>query len=221
MDATDEKQTPREKSSTWLSQIDSARRTPGMQRWEERCKTIRERYRYDNSKKSQTRKYQMLWANMEVLKPAVYSRSPTPVVMRRFRDQDPVGRAATQMLERDCKFQLDLNDFSSRFEAVRDEYLLYGRGVGRVFYEPVTQTVPDDDDEDELDPVAMRGPQGEVAEEKGEAAKAGNPQEVLDFEHVKFRFVHREDFVHEPSRNWDEVSWVAFRAYLGRDDLVD
>lgn len=67
----------------------------------------------------------------------------------------------------------------------------------------------------------MRGPQAEVAEEKKDADEAGNPQEVLDFENVKFRYVQRQDFVHQPARTWEECQWVAFRAFLAKDELIE
>ena len=203
----------------YLDQIETAMRTEGYQRWDYRCETIRKRYRYENSKNVKSRKYQLLWSNMEVLKPAVYAKPPVPVVQRRFRDNDPVGRVACQLLERDLRFQLEMNHFGERFEQVRDDYLLYGRGVARVYYEPVTETVPDDPDN--MDVAAVEGPQAEAQQEEAEAQEAGNQQEILSFENVKVRYVHRQDFVHEPARTWDEVDWVAFRAYLTRDELIE
>lgn len=42
------------------------------------------------------KRYSMLWANTEVLKPSVYARPPVPQVSRRYRDKDPVGRLAAE-----------------------------------------------------------------------------------------------------------------------------
>ena len=205
----------------YLDMIESALETDEMREWDEACKAIRKKYRYADSKKVKTRRYQMLWSNMEVLKPVVMAKPPLPVVQRRYRDQDPVGREACELLERACRFQVECNDYYSRLEQVRDDFLLYGRGVARVYYEPVYTSVEDDDDVDGLDEASMRGPDAVAQEEMGEAMEAGNPQQVLDFENVKLRFVQRVDFVHEAARTWDEVSWVAFRAYLSRDELVE
>ena len=208
-------------ASYYLDCIESAQNTPEMREWDNRCKKIRKKYRYAQSENVLTRKYQILWSNLEVLKPAVLAKPPLPVVQRRYRDQDPVGREACELLERSCRFQVESNDYFSRLEQLRDDYLLYGRGVARVYYEPVYISVEDDDDVDGLDEASMRGPDEVAQEEMQEASEAGNPQQVLDFENVKLRFVHREDFVHEAARTWDEVSWVAFRAYLSKDDLVE
>ena len=126
---------------------------------------------------------QILWSNMEVMKPAVMAKPPVPVVQRRYRDSDAVGREACDLLERACRFQVESNDFYSRLEQVRDDFLLYGRGIARVYYEPVTVTVEDEDDVDGLDTASMEGLDSEVNEERQEAQEAGNPNEVLDFEH--------------------------------------
>lgn len=205
----------------YLDLIESAQKAPEMHEWNERCKKIRKKYRYESSQTNKTRRYQILWSNMEVMKPAVMAKAPTPVVQRRFRDSDAVGREACDLLERACRFQVESNDFYSRFEQVRDDFLLYGRGIARLYYEPITVTVEDEDDVDGLDTASMEGLDSETAEEKQEALEAGNPNEVLDFEHVKLRYVQREDFVHQAARTWDEVQWVAFRAYLSKDDLIE
>lgn len=203
----------------YLDLIESAQNAPEVKEWTDRCKKIRKKYRYERSQTNKTRQYQILWSNMEVMKPAVMAKPPVPVVQRRFRDQDEVGRKACELLERACRFQVESNDYFSRLEQVRDDYLLYGRGVARLIYSPVTVTVEDDDEVDGLDETSMEGPVAEAQEEYGEAEEAGDPSEVLDFENVKLQFVQREDFVCQAARTWDEVQWVAFRAYLGKEEL--
>lgn len=42
-------------------------------------------------------------------------------------------------------------------------------------------------------------------------------QETLEFEEVYPKYVHWKDFLHQPARFWEEVSWVAFRSYLSKD----
>lgn len=213
----DSQKTYNKDASHYLDLIESAQKAPEIKEWEQRCKKIRKKYRYEASQTNKTRKYQILWSNLEVMKPSVMARPPQPVVQRRYRDNDPVGREACDLLERACRFQVDSNDFFSRLEQVRDDFLLYGRGVARLYYDPVTVTVEDDDDVDGLDEASMRGPEAQVQEEKNELGG----REVLDFENVKLRFIQRDDFVCEAARVWDEVSWVAFRAYLSRDELVE
>ena len=97
----------------YLDLIESAQRAPEMHEWNERCKKIRKKYRYESSQTNKTRKYQILWSNMEVMKPAVMAKPPLPVVQRRYRDADAVGREACDLLERACRFQVESNDFYS------------------------------------------------------------------------------------------------------------
>jgi hypothetical protein len=208
-------------ASYYLDLIETAQNSPEYKEWSDRCKKIRKKYRYESSATNKTRKYQILWSNMEVMKPSVLSKPPVPVVQRRYKDKDAVGREACDLLERACRFQVEANDYFSRLEKVRDDYLLYARGIARLYYEPVTVTVEDADDVDGLDEEAMRGPDAERAEETEDAGVANNPQEILDFENVKLRHVQREDFVHQAARSWDEVQWVAFRAYLTKEELVE
>ena len=80
----------------------------------------------------------MLWANTEVLKPSVYARPPIPQVSRRFKDRDPVGRLAAEILERNTAFELERMDIDATLRNCRDDLLLPGRGTAWVRYEADT-----------------------------------------------------------------------------------
>lgn len=219
--------------SRWLAEIERAQEAPAMREWRRRCGVIRENYLYTKSHETKARRYSMLWSNIETLEPAVYSQTPKGVVQRRFRDADPIGREACQVLERGINFQVDLNDFNSGFEQVRHDYLLFARGLARVYYEPVMKEAADDtaDEGAELDVSDMLGPDVEamagaddaestegaegIAAPDADAAKA---PDVIDFEHVKMKYVHLDDFAHSTARIWSEVDWCAFRAYLSKDE---
>src|SRR5712671_6415162 len=138
---------PSDTVSDWLSKIDSARKDDGMAKYEERCHLIRRKYRYEDSALVKTRKYQMLWSNIQTMQSAIYAKPPHAVVSRRFRDQDPIARIATEVLERAVNFTFDAADFDTEFKMVRDEFLLYARGTARIYYEPEYET-EDDSNED-------------------------------------------------------------------------
>jgi hypothetical protein len=214
----------------WISQIERAQRAGGMTKWDTSCEAIRKQYRYEESANSARRKFAMLWSNIAILKGATYAKPPHANVARRYRDKDDTARVSTLMLERAINFTFDLNNYDERFRQVRDDFLMYARGVARVIYEPVTEAValPDDG----LDGTDAQGPQAELEHEVEEAQdddlpgegdgadEHGEQPEILTFEHVKIKFVQRKDFVHSPARTWDEVKWLAFRSYLARDGLV-
>jgi hypothetical protein len=133
------------------------------------------------------REFQMFWANLEILKASVYSRSPAPAVEPRFKDMKHLPRAASEMLERALIVNFELEDMNAVMLQVRDDLLTIGRGAAWVRYE------------DDSDPNEDRG--------------AGEPQN----QRVPYEHVDRADFLHEPARKWGEVGWVAKRAWLTRD----
>lgn len=207
-------------TNPWIMKIEQANRTFGMSKWETACDIIRKKYRYESSTSVRTRKYQMLWSNVEVLKGATYAKPPQAVVTRRYLDKDDTARQAGVMIERCVNFTFDAEDYDTKFKQVRDDFLLYARGQARVIYEPVMEAV--DMPDDGLDVAAVEGPAQEEADLNEQAAEQGRspPEEILKFEKVKLKYVQREDFVHAPARTWDEVPWVAFREFLTREELV-
>jgi len=80
--------------------------------------------------------FNVLWANTELLLPAVYNSTPQPDVRRRFRDADPVGKGVSAVLERALSTSIDVYDFDAEAESFVLDMLLVGRGVPRVKYEP-------------------------------------------------------------------------------------
>lgn len=240
---------PSGRVSAWLSEIEKGHYRDDMDKYDKRCEVIRKRYRYEGSAMIRTREYQLLWSNIETMKSAVYSKPPHGTVSRRYRDADPVGRVACEVLERAINFSFDASDFDGVFKQVRDDFLLYARGCARIYYEP------EYDDEDDLneeieDAEDIRGDQrapggaggsypggqreagngriglGRVGAEAAggddgsEKAGAGDSEPTLKFENVRIRFIQRADFRHQAARTWEEVQWVAFRAFMTRAEMT-
>ncbi len=84
----------RKSAAPYLDLIDGAQKTPDVSKWTDRCEIIRKRYRYDNSKNVKVRKYQLLWSNIQIMKPAIYAKPPCPCGAAPVRDSDQVGRQA-------------------------------------------------------------------------------------------------------------------------------
>jgi len=81
------------------------------------------------------REFAMFWANIEVLKPSIYSRPPIPVVVPRFKDRRPVPRVASELLERSAIVAFELEDIDQIMRMVRDDLAIQARGVPWVRYE--------------------------------------------------------------------------------------
>ncbi len=82
-----------------------------------------------------SREFQLFWANIEVLKPSIYSRPPVPVVTPRFKDRRPVPRMASELLERCAVVGFEMEDIDQVMRAVRDDLAIQARGVAWVRYE--------------------------------------------------------------------------------------
>lgn len=177
--------------------------------------------RYRDERKDATNvdvRFNILWSNIKTLKPAVYSRSPNIEVSRRFKDQNDVGRVAATILERAIDYELrQFTDFHSALSNCVEDRLLPGRGVAWVRYEPKieTQEQPQISDDAENEGV-----------EVGENDAYGMAGEVEEFEIVSDErtpvdYVFWEDFAHLPARTWEEVTWVARRVYMSKDEGED
>jgi hypothetical protein len=127
---------------------------------------------------------------------------PKPDVSRRFKDNDPVGRVASLILERAMDFEVThYGDLKHCLEASVYDRFLGGRGSAWVRYEPKIES--------------MDYSVSEQDEESDEAA------EYLDTEAAPVDYVHWKDFGHEPARTWDEVNKVWRKVYMTRKMLVE
>ena len=119
----------------WLDEIDAAKKREKDYRQE--GKGIIDVY---SGRKRENTPYNILYSNTEVLLPALYSMVPRPVVQRRFKDEDPVGKAAAHAGQRVLEFLLDTNidGYETFDEAMRAsvlDALLPGRGITSVKYD--------------------------------------------------------------------------------------
>lgn len=199
-----EAQSPPEMARRWIAEIEAAEKVEGRETWLTRAKAILELYaeKKRSGAESASRRFALFWSNIEVLKPAVLARVPTAVVTRRFKDADPVGRLASEVLERALNFSIDAYDFEGVLKDIRDEYLLLARGVAWVRYIPTIRTV-------------------DGAQASAEVADDAEPYETVAWEEAKADYVHYKDFLYGAARKWSEVPWVARRAFLTRKELID
>ena len=186
-------------AAQWTAEIDAAEREPDRQRWLERARTLIRLYREERAavRPGRARKrFALFWAQIQTVGPAIYAKAPLAVVGRRFDSDDAVARTASEVLERAINFAIETTGFGQTLMDCRDEYLLLARGQAWVRYEPEFQSA---DPELADDPV---------------------PYETLAWETVRAERLHHEDFLHSPARAWEEVRWVARRAFLTRAELT-
>lgn len=216
---------PQSVAARWISELDLSERY--QKKYLDRCSKIRDRYKdkqADQISNFQRRRFAVLWSNIETLKPACYARLPVPVVTRTFNDHDPVGRLASEVLERALKVSLDNYDFDQVMKCLRDDFLLYARGVPWVRYVPVFGAAPMDE---AAEPPEMEEGGADVmsviTEMTGKKPTASGQEpvnEVVTDETTICDHVCLEDFGTNAARTWDEVRFGWRRTYLTREQLI-
>lgn len=170
--------------------------------WETRSAKIIKRYK-DERAATQTNptRFNILYSNVQTLFPAAYGADPKPDIQRRFKDDDVLGRVASDVLERCTAYQVNAK-FSDTVKHALQDRLLPGRGVTWARYEPhyrdvapgeITDTVYSDDEK---------------------------LQEV-HYEEVCHDYVYWKDFFHNVARIWDEVYVGGRKVYLTKQELTD
>lgn len=199
-------------------------------KWEARTQKIVKRYRDDNRNQNtnETAKFNILWSNVQTLIPAVYARLPKASVNRRFGDNDPVGRVASQLIERSLDFEIEhYTDFRSAMRHAVEDRFLGGRGVAWVRYEPhvVAQDMPEDgyqitEDVDKETGIGA-GNEGNASTLNGSVGMEAEPQEEIEYECAPTDYVHWKDFGHSIARTWEEVTQVWRWVYMTREALIE
>ena len=200
----------------WYNCITQYERT--YKEWESRTDRIIKRYRDDSrSRNNPNAKFNILWSNVQTITPAIFARLPRPDVSRRFRDNDPVGRVASMILERALEYEIEhYGDYNSAMKASVQDRLLGGRGTSWVRYEPhITGSKTENEPNDGF----------QITEDIDEAETEGGmhkeDQERIEYECAPCDYVYWKDFGHTIARTWEEVTAVWRKVYLGRPALVE
>lgn len=119
----------------WKNELELAER-----RFQDWWKEADDYYDLYEAQSQQANSYNILWSNTEVLRPALYNSTPTPDVRRRFRDEDPLGKQVSKILQRALDYTVDdydAEDFDDEMKSSVLDMLITGRGKARVRYMPV------------------------------------------------------------------------------------
>jgi hypothetical protein len=190
-------------------------------RWEGRADKILKRYRDDSrTQNNPNARFNILYSNVQTVTPAIFARLPRPDVSRRFRDNDPVGRVASMMLERALDYELEhYTDYKSAMSSAVFDRMIGGRGTAWVRYEPhiVAESTPT---------LGMPEDGVQVTEDIDEADESQSGLENESVERIEYEcapvdYVHWRDFGHTVARTWEEVTAVWRKVYMNRDALVE
>lgn len=177
----------------WLSDLSLSKKED--EKWVKRGKKIVKRYRDDrDSARDGSKRFNILWSNVQTMLPALYGKTPRAQVERRYKDQDPIGRTASTILERCLQYEIDhYGDFDASNKLAITDRLLPGRGVVWVRFE---------------------------TKEHEEIEEGGKVDKYL-YECSPVDYVYWEDFRYSVARTWDEVTWVARRVYMTKSEVIE
>jgi hypothetical protein len=187
-------------------------------RWEARADRIVKKYKDDSRyDRNPNARFNILWSNVQTIQPAIFARLPRPDVSRRFRDNDPIGRVASMMLERALEFEIEhYGDYKSAMNNSVLDRLLGGRGVSWVRYEPHFAVDEAGEPEDGYQ-VTEDSDESETPE-----GMENENQERIEYECAPVDYVHWKEFGHTPgARTWEEVTAVWRKVYMSRPALVE
>jgi hypothetical protein len=193
--------------SWWLGEIQAAKKRESQFR--KMGETVLKIYEADESDEVP---FNILYSNTETLLPALYSSQPRPVVLRRFKDEDPMAKHVADAGRRMLEYLTDTNvqgyeSFHEGMLAGTLDALLPGRGVTRVKYDAEFATLaeprpPQQDDDD---------PAGKPKEEPAEYAQWETVcVESLTWNRVLFGY----------AKKWQHVPWVAYEFYVTKEEAV-
>jgi hypothetical protein len=216
----------------WIGELGVSEKAQS--KWLTRAKKIIKRYKKEGvDAETGKRGFSLLWSNTETIRPALYARPPQPVVSRRFKDADPIGRSVSEVLERCLSFSIDRQALDDVLRDATFDFTLIARGQAWERYVPTFG--------DEIIPrvevlqlttdagVEYRGKEDnepyEADDIEGDEANGytapGEPYRPVIFEQSVTDYVNFEDFGCSPARTWNEVSYVWRAAYLSREELVE
>lgn len=146
-------------------------------------------------------KVALIHANIEVLKPLLYSETPQPIVRRRFMgDGKPLDFADLMVAEagqRLATYLLDTEDFDGAMERARDDWLVAGRGAVRVIYKAEFEDVQ------QVDPAT--GLASTITRKKDERVCPRS----MEWRRVLFA----------ATESWASLPWMAFETPMTRSAI--
>lgn len=174
----------------WLSEISSAKK-----REKDYLKDGQEIMDIYAGKKADQIPFNILFSNTETLLPALFSQTPRPVVQRRFKDADPIGKAASMAAQRMLEYLCDTNvDGYETFELSMSnatlDGLLPGRGNVCVKYDAEVTDYDEDSDE----------------------------TPVVKWEQVctESKMWNKAYFGY--AKKWSKVPWIAYEEYMDEEE---
>ena len=199
------------------------------EKWRNEASKIEKRYRNDHADlPAKSKTFNILWANTETLRPALYSNTAKPDVRRRFGAGDAAARGGSMIIERAIEAMLDNSEFDVAMENAVQDMLLTGRGVARIHYRPTMEMqevrmglTEVNSDTEPFTRFADENGEERLPTFDNEGACFMSEEETVSSEKVEIEFIPWDRIRFGPARQWSEVQWIAFESIQTRQDMVD
>ena len=199
------------------------------EKWRNEASKIEKRYRNDHADlPAKSKTFNILWANTETLRPALYSNTAKPDVRRRFGAGDAAARGGSMIIERAIEAMLDNSEFDVAMENAVQDMLLTGRGVARIHYRPTMEMqevrmglTEVNSDTEPFTRFADENGEERLPSFDNEGAFFMSEEETVSSEKVEIEFIPWDRIRFGPARQWSEVQWIAFESIQTRQDMVD
>lgn len=209
VEQTTEKQLASPEANEWknlVKEVDSAlKREKTYRKKAEAIQKI-----YDAEDKDEN-SFNILYANTEVLSPALYSAPPVPMVRKKQRNASPYYDEASKVMEalltnyveeNSTKDEKEQTDFDRCMENSILEALVPGRGI--IWHGYVAE---------------LEGEEEGGDDEEGEGQEGVQPAPELKEETVTRELVEWDRFLQGYAKTWKDTPWVARIHYMSADDL--
>lgn len=196
---------PADDVAYWLQEIKQARKR------EDKYRSVgRDILKIYHAEDEKLVPFNILFSNTETLLPALYSAQPRPVVQRRFQDDDPIGKLASEAGRRGLSYFLDTNrdGYETPHEAMESAVLdgvVTGRGMMALKFEadfrPLEERRTEDADSETTEDI------GEPIEE---AYNESICAESLIWDRVLIGY----------AKKWNKVPWIAYEFFLTKAEVA-
>lgn len=177
--------------------------------------------------------FNILFANVETIVPAIINSPPQPDIRGRFADDDPVAKDVAEIMERTIRVQVDDSRLQIELEGGAQDSFLAGRGLVRLRF---LADVEGGEDEDELrdlaeevsddhghgdarrDEVRLSARDRDDADDDADNRDAADGASVKN-ERITFEAVSWRDYRHGPAKRWDQRPWEAYRHSIPMEDM--
>jgi hypothetical protein len=203
------KDTPQGYAERWQAEMAAADKES--EKWHKEGQRLVDRF-LDKRKGQQTNavRLNLFNSNVTTMRDMLYGQMPSVEVKRRYDDfNDDAARVAGTIMQRllNNDMQRDEDSYTDILRYALEDRLIPGLGCARVRYEA-------DFEEEEVPPVEQMGPDGQPI-----MLAEGYTEERKVWEDAIVDYVNWRDVRWSPARVWSEVRWVAFAAYLTKDQM--